>query len=50
MIRARQTTFCGVFRLQTHPSSVTRSTGDSQMHASVFFTPSALHSFAKLGI
>ncbi len=48
-IRARQTTFCGVFRPETHPSSVTRSAGDSQRHASVFFIPQDSHSLAKLG-
>ena len=30
-IRARQTSFCGVFRPETNPSSVARSAGDSQI-------------------
>jgi hypothetical protein len=49
-IRARQTTFCGVFRPETHPSSVARSAGESQTHASVFFMPADSHGFAALGI
>jgi hypothetical protein len=49
-IRARQTSFCGVFRPDTHPSSVARSAGDSQMHASVFFMPADSHGLAGSGI
>jgi len=35
-IRDRQTNFCGVLRSATQPSSIARSSGDSQMHACVF--------------
>ena len=49
-IRLRQTSFCGVFRAEIHPSSVARSAGDSQMHAEVLFMPPELHAAASLGI
>jgi hypothetical protein len=38
------------FRPETHPSSVVRSAGESQMHASVFLMPANLRGLARLGI
>ena len=49
-IRARQTTFCGVFRRETNRFSAARSEGDSQMHASVFRMPADLHGTPTMGI
>ena len=49
-IRARQTSFWGVFRSETHPSSVDLSPGDSQMHAFVFFISADSHGLEALGI
>jgi hypothetical protein len=49
-IRARQTTFCGVFRVETHVSSVVRSPGDSQMLAFVLVIPADSHGLPGLGI
>ena len=49
-IRARQTSFCGVFRAEIQPSNVARSAGDSQMHAEVLFMPPELHAAGSLGI
>ena len=48
-IRDRQTNFCGVLRSATQPSSVARSSGESQMHACVFM-PADSHRFSDLGI
>ena len=48
-IRARQTSFCGVFRPETNPSSVARSAGDSQMHANVFVIPPESQNASPLG-
>jgi hypothetical protein len=49
-IRARQTTFCGVFRRETNRSSAARSERDSQMHASVFRMTAESHGTPRMGI
>ena len=48
-MRARQTSFCGVLRSATQPSSVARSPGDSQMHDSLAM-PSDSHAAEPKGI
>jgi len=48
--RARQTTFCGVFRREIHPSGVARSVRDRQAHAFAFLMPANSHGTAALGI
>ncbi len=49
-IRDRQTTFCGVFRPETHPSRVARSAGGSQIHACASCIPIDSHVRPDSGI
>src|SRR5215831_9618606 len=50
IIRARQTTFCGVFRPDTHSSSADRSADDSQRHAFVLIIAPDSHTPSQMGI
>jgi hypothetical protein len=50
IIRARQTSFCGVLRPDTHSSSADRSAGDSQRHAFVLLIVADSHASPEMGI